>query len=168
MSPARRTLVPSRTGYSRRMKYRWAWLALSVTLACGHGPRPAPTPAPAQRPPPTTPPARDVHDISSFVGDPWVVRGPGEREMIEFMRAMCACHDRPCADRVQAEMNAWTAKTQAELDQAPTNDMQAPAEPHPAHHPRQPPPEVMKRMQEIGTRYGECMAQAFEEDRQRH
>lgn len=62
-----------------------------------------------------------------------------------FTDRMCGCNDKACADTVQDEMNAWsaamakTAGSQARPDEA-----------------------TMKKMTEIGVRYGECMAKAMQ------
>ncbi len=65
-------------------------------------------------------------------------------KMREFKDKMCACKDKACANKVQDEMNAWAAEMTSRNEQ-----------------PARPDERTMKEMQDIGTRYGECLAKAF-------
>jgi len=68
------------------------------------------------------------------------------RRMTEFMEQMCACSDKACADRVQEDMTKWSTEMAAKAGDA--KDQKA--------------DEVtMKKMTEVGQRYGECMTKAM-------
>lgn len=45
--------------------------------------------------------------------------GDGARELDAFRARMCACHDKPCADRVQADLATWQRARRARTDGAP-------------------------------------------------
>ena len=66
-------------------------------------------------------------------------------KMREFRDDMCACKDKACADKVQDDMNKWSADNVRNAGDRPERPSEA----------------DMKQMQEIGTRYGECMARAM-------
>jgi hypothetical protein len=73
--------------------------------------------------------------------------GAGEAmaKMSEFKDKMCACKDKKCADEVQDSMNKWSAENAKNAgDKA-----------------EKPDEKTMKEMQEVGTKYGECMAKAM-------
>jgi hypothetical protein len=73
--------------------------------------------------------------------------GAGEAmaKMSEFKDKMCACKDKKCADDVQDQMNKWSAENAKSAgDKAEKPDDKA-----------------MKEMQDVGTKYGECMAKAM-------
>jgi hypothetical protein len=74
--------------------------------------------------------------------------GAGEAmaKMSEFKDKMCACKDKKCADDVQAAMSTWSAES---AKSAGDKKPEAPDE------------KTMKEMQEVGTKYGECMAKAM-------
>ena len=61
----------------------------------------------------------------------------------EFTDEMCTCADQACAMAVSDKLSKW-AETQARS----------------GHDPK-PSNEQMRRMQELGTRLGECMAKAM-------
>jgi hypothetical protein len=67
-------------------------------------------------------------------------------KMQEFTDLMCRCtaDDKACADTVMGEMNRWSA-----IEAQESRDLPKPDE------------AMIKRMQDIGTRYGECMARAY-------
>ena len=65
--------------------------------------------------------------------------------MRTFKDMMCACKDKACADKVQDDMNKWAS------DMAKTA----------GERPVRPDEQAMKDMQEVATRYGECMAKAM-------
>ena len=66
-------------------------------------------------------------------------------KMSEFADRMCQCTAKPCADRVQEDMTRWSTEMAAK---ASRNDS--------------PPDEAtLKKMTEIGQRYGECMTTAM-------
>ena len=73
--------------------------------------------------------------------------GAGEAmaKMSEFKDQMCKCTDKPCADKVQADMNKWSADNAKNAGDKP----------------EKPSDEDMKKMQDVGTKYGECMAKAM-------
>jgi len=73
--------------------------------------------------------------------------GAGEAmaKMGEFKDKMCACKDKKCADDVQDQMNKWSAENAKNAG----DKAEAPDE------------KTMKEMQEVGTKYGECMAKAM-------
>src|SRR3954464_9742656 len=73
--------------------------------------------------------------------------GAGEAmaKMTEFKDKMCACKDKGCADKVQDEMNKWTADNAKNAGDKP----------------EKPDEKTMKEMQDVGTKYGECMAKAM-------
>lgn len=76
--------------------------------------------------------------------------GAGEAmaKMSEFKDKMCACKDKKCADGVQDEMNKWTAENAKNAGDKP----------------EKPDEKTMKEMQDVGTKYGECMAKAMQGD----
>ena len=73
--------------------------------------------------------------------------GAGEAmaKMGEFKDKMCACKDKKCADDVQDQMNKWSAENAKNAGDKP----------------EKPDEKMMKDMQEVGTKYGECMAKAM-------
>jgi hypothetical protein len=73
--------------------------------------------------------------------------GAGEAmaKMGEFKDQMCACKDKKCADGVQDAMNKWSAENAKNAGDKP----------------EKPDEETMKKMQDVGTKYGECMAKAM-------
>ena len=73
--------------------------------------------------------------------------GAGEAmaKMGEFKDQMCACKDKKCADGVQDAMNKWSAENAKNAGDKP----------------EKPDEETMKKMSEVGTKYGECMATAM-------
>jgi len=73
--------------------------------------------------------------------------GAGEAmaKMGEFKDKMCACKDKKCADGVQDEMNKWSADNAKNAGDKP----------------EKPDEKTMKEMQDVGTKYGECMAKAM-------
>jgi hypothetical protein len=73
--------------------------------------------------------------------------GAGEAmaKMGEFKDKMCACKDKKCADGVQDEMNKWSAENAKSAGDKP----------------EKPDEKTMKEMQDVGTKYGECMAKAM-------
>ena len=73
--------------------------------------------------------------------------GAGEAmaKMGEFKDQMCACKDKACADKVQDAMNKWSAENAKNA-----GDKQ-----------EKPDDKTMKEMQDVGTKYGECMAKAM-------
>ena len=73
--------------------------------------------------------------------------GAGEAmaKMGEFKDQMCACKDKACADKVQDSMNKWSADNAKNAGDKP----------------EKPSDEDMKKMQDVGTKYGECMAAAM-------
>ncbi|CAN5854499.1 hypothetical protein BH11MYX3_BH11MYX3_10600 [soil metagenome] len=73
--------------------------------------------------------------------------GAGEAmaKMGEFKDQMCACKDKACADKVQEGMNKWSADNAKSAGDKP----------------EKPSDEDMKKMQDVGTKYGECMAKAM-------
>ncbi len=73
--------------------------------------------------------------------------GAGEAmaKMGEFKDEMCKCTDKKCADAVQDKMNKWSAENAKSAGDKP----------------EKPSDEDMKKMQEVGTKYGECMAKAM-------
>jgi hypothetical protein len=73
--------------------------------------------------------------------------GAGEAmaKMGEFKDKMCACKDKKCADDVQDQMNKWSAENAKSAGDKP----------------EKPDEKTMKEMQEVGTKYGECMAKAM-------
>ena len=73
--------------------------------------------------------------------------GAGEAmaKMGEFKDQMCKCTDKKCADGVQESMNKWSADNAKSAGDKP----------------EKPSDEDMKKMQEVGTKYGECMAKAM-------
>ncbi len=73
--------------------------------------------------------------------------GAGEAmaKMGEFKDKMCACKDKKCADDVQDQMNKWSAENAKSAGDKP----------------EKPDEKMMKEMQEVGTKYGECMAKAM-------
>jgi hypothetical protein len=73
--------------------------------------------------------------------------GAGEAmaKMGEFKDKMCACKDKKCADGVQDEMNKWSAESAKNAGDKP----------------EKPDEKTMKEMQDVGTKYGECMAKAM-------
>jgi hypothetical protein len=73
--------------------------------------------------------------------------GAGEAmaKMGEFKDKMCACKDKKCADGVQDEMNKWSAENAKNAGDKP----------------EKPDEKTMKEMQDVGTKYGECMAKAM-------
>lgn len=73
--------------------------------------------------------------------------GAGEAmaKMGEFKDKMCGCKDKACADKVQDEMNKWSAENAKNAGDKP----------------EKPSDEDMKKMTEVGTKYGECMAKAM-------
>ncbi len=73
--------------------------------------------------------------------------GAGEAmaKMGEFKDDMCKCTDKKCADAVQDKMNKWSADNAKSAGDKP----------------EKPSDEDMKKMQEVGTKYGECMAKAM-------
>jgi hypothetical protein len=72
--------------------------------------------------------------------------GDAMAKMSEFKDKMCACKDKKCADEVQDAMNKWSAEN---AKSAGDKKPEAPDE------------KTMKEMQEVGTKYGECMAKAM-------
>lgn len=67
-------------------------------------------------------------------------------KMGEYARRVCACVDKACADKVQEDLTAWSVemvKSSSIKDAKPTEDQ-------------------MKRMADVGTTYGECMAKLLE------
>ncbi|MBA3465488.1 MAG: hypothetical protein H0T46_36485 [Deltaproteobacteria bacterium] len=64
----------------------------------------------------------------------------------EFRNKMCACKDKACADTVQDDMNQWSRENARTAGDRPVKPAEA----------------QMKKMQEIGTQYGECMAKAMQ------
>ena len=72
--------------------------------------------------------------------------GDAMAKMSEFKDKMCACKDKKCADDVQDQMNKWSAEN---AKNAGDKKAEAPDE------------KTMKEMQEVGTKYGECMAKAM-------
>src|SRR5882757_5602831 len=73
--------------------------------------------------------------------------GAGEAmaKMGEFKDQMCACKDKKCADGVQDSMNKWSAENAKNAGDKP----------------EKPDEKMMKDTQEVGTKYGECMAKAM-------
>ena len=73
--------------------------------------------------------------------------GAGEAmaKMGEFKDKMCACKDKKCADDVQDQMNKWSAESAKNAGDKP----------------EKPDEKAMKEMQDVGTKYGECMAKAM-------
>ena len=73
--------------------------------------------------------------------------GAGEAmaKMGEFKDKMCACKDKKCADDVQDQMNKWSAESAKNAGDKP----------------EKPDEKTMKEMQDVGTKYGECMAKAI-------
>ena len=73
--------------------------------------------------------------------------GAGEAmaKMGEFKDKMCACKDKKCADDVQDQMNKWSAESAKSAGDKP----------------EKPDEKTMKEMQDVGTKYGECMAKAM-------
>jgi hypothetical protein len=73
--------------------------------------------------------------------------GAGEAmaKMGEFKDKMCACKDKKCADDVQDQMNKWSAENAKNAGDKP----------------EKPDEKTMKEMQDVGTKYGECMAKAM-------
>jgi len=73
--------------------------------------------------------------------------GAGEAmaKMSEFKDKMCACKDKKCADDVQDQMNKWSADSAKNAGDKP----------------EKPDEKTMKEMQDVGTKYGECMAKAM-------
>ncbi len=73
--------------------------------------------------------------------------GAGEAmaKMGEFKDKMCACKDKKCADDVQDQMNKWSAESAKNAGDKP----------------EKPDEKTMKEMQDVGTKYGECMAKAM-------
>ncbi len=73
--------------------------------------------------------------------------GAGEAmaKMGEFKDEMCKCTDKKCADGVQEKMNKWSADNAKSAGDKP----------------EKPSDEDMKKMQDVGTKYGECMAKAM-------
>jgi hypothetical protein len=65
-----------------------------------------------------------------------------------FRDRMCACKDKACADKVQEEMMRWSTEM---------------AKRAPRDRPNRNSDEMMKRMTEIGTTYGECMTKIYSE-----
>ena len=65
--------------------------------------------------------------------------------MGEFKDKMCACKDKKCADDVQDQMNKWSAESAKSAGDKP----------------EKPDEKTMKEMQDVGTKYGECMAKAM-------
>lgn len=66
-------------------------------------------------------------------------------KMTQLRDAMCLCKDKACADKVQDDLNRWSAENAKNADDRPERPDEA----------------TMKKMQEVGTRYGECMTQAM-------
>ena len=73
--------------------------------------------------------------------------GAGEAmaKMGEFKDKMCACKDKGCADKVQDDMNKWSAENAKNAGDKPEKPDEA----------------TMKKMTEVGQAYGECMAKAM-------
>jgi hypothetical protein len=73
--------------------------------------------------------------------------GAGEAmaKMSEFKDQMCACKDKACADKVQDSMNKWSAENAKNAGDSKDK----------------PDEKTMKEMQDVGTKYGECMAKAM-------
>src|SRR4051794_31791117 len=73
--------------------------------------------------------------------------GAGEAmaKMSEFKDQMCACKDKACADKVQDSMNKWSAENAKSAGDSKDK----------------PDEKTMKEMQDVGTKYGECMAKAM-------
>ncbi len=65
--------------------------------------------------------------------------------MHERLDAMCGCKDRACADKVQEATDAWLMRKAKEAGDSGSKPNET----------------QMKRMQELGTRYGECKARAM-------
>lgn len=116
-------------------------LALLIALAaCGSKAAPAPAappqnaaPAPAA-PPPAPPPSEVPATIDGMMA-----------KFGEFKDQMCACKDKACADTVMDGMNRWSEKASKEseaMKQKPTD-------------------EQMKRMQDVGMAFAECMQKAM-------
>lgn len=61
-----------------------------------------------------------------------------------FKDRMCGCKDRACAERVQEDLTRWSQENARTLD-----DRSKPREAE------------LRQMQEVGTRYGECMAKLY-------
>jgi hypothetical protein len=111
----------------------------------------------------------EARDLSEF-DDPWLALDPAEAKMIEYVRTMCACRDRICADRIQADMNQWSEtnrliveegrKSRATPIASPSPPPRTGSASEPAPDEYQPPPEMMKRMRRIGDKYGTCYGAA--------
>jgi len=71
--------------------------------------------------------------------------GDAMAKMGEFKDQMCACKDKACADKVQESMNKWSAENAKNAGDKP----------------EKPSDEDMKKMTEVGTKYGECMTKAM-------
>ena len=71
--------------------------------------------------------------------------GEAMAKMGEFKDEMCKCTDKKCADAVQDKMNKWSADNAKNAGDKP----------------EKPSDEDMKKMQDVGTKYGECMAKAM-------
>jgi len=121
------------------MKLAWA-LSVGVSLA-GCGGKAAPPPAPpANTTPAAAPPAPAPVEPD--------VATKALAQLGAFADQMCACHDTTCADRVQNRMNAWATAMAEKADPKERNRRASEAD--------------MKQMNELGTRYGECMAKAMQ------
>ena len=91
--------------------------------------------------------------------------------MLEWARAMCACRERRCAERVHADMQQWSAVQKVLADAARQQRFTRVSTSAPAgtagpvapwaEIDRGPDAVTYKRMVQIGDRYGRCMALAF-------
>jgi len=111
-------------------------LVLILALAaCGGTQSPPPTvqneapPEPAA--PPAPPPKTKIEEAMEKMGS--------------LADSMCTCKDKPCAEKVQAEMTAWSTKMAEEGGDRETKPTEA----------------DMKQMTELGMRYAECMTTAM-------
>lgn len=65
-------------------------------------------------------------------------------KMTEFKDKMCACKDKACADTVTGDMTKWSEEMSKTMDPS-----------------AKPSDEDMKKMTDVGTQMGECMAKAM-------